>query len=78
MEIGLLIQNLIEIKREADKIGLDKDYLSKMQIVEISSEQTIISRSIKLELAKDNSGQYHILKTDYDTHYDNVMKNLGK
>lgn len=78
MELGLLIENLISIKRESEKIGLDKEYLSKIQIVEIDNNKTIVSRSIKLELAKDRSGHYHILKTDYDTHYDKVMKNLGK
>lgn len=78
MELGLLIENLIAIKKEADKIGLDKDYLAKMQIVEISEGKTISSRSIKFEIAKDKSGNYHVLKTDYNTHYDKTMKSLGK
>lgn len=78
MELGLLIENLIAIKKEADKLGIDKNYLSKMQVVEIHNEKTIVSKSIKLEIAKDKSGHYHILKTDYNTHYDQTIKNLGK
>lgn len=78
MELRILIQNLINIEKEARKENISKEKLGKLEIVERHKEKTLISKSIKFDLAKDENGNLFILKSDYGTYYDNVMENLGK
>lgn len=78
MELRILIQNLINIEKEARNENISKEKLGKLEIVERHKEKTLISKSIKFDLAKDENGNLFILKSDYGTYYDNVMENLGK
>lgn len=74
MKIGLLLENLLNIHDEAADLGLTEEQLYNMEVIERNGAKIFISESIQLKLAKDDKGNYFILKENYGTPEDRIAK----
>lgn len=74
MNLGTLVENIIELKQQAKREGISMKKFGNLEILQKAGSRAVLSESIMLTLAKDEKGRYLILKGSYNTKEDEVAR----
>lgn len=74
MNLGTLVNNIVVLKEQAKALGISFKRLGNLQIVQKQGNRTVVSESIKLSIVKDESNNFYILKSSYDTTQDKAAR----
>lgn len=74
MNLGILVENILVLKKQAKEMGLSMKKLGNLEIIQKSGNRATVSESIKLSICKDTTGKFYILKDSYNTKEDAVAR----